>query len=53
MAKQQTFSDKAKNKNKAAGVNVKFIKAVKTGNSYKFNEKFVRIDDINKVTELK
>ncbi|HEX2982507.1 MAG TPA: hypothetical protein VHO28_03080 [Ignavibacteriales bacterium] len=52
MAKQQTFSDKAK-KQKAAGVNVKFIKAVKTGSSYKFNERFVKIDDINKVTEIK
>ena len=53
MAKQQSFSDKAKAKNKAAGVNVKFIKAVKTGSSYKFNERFVKIDDINKVTEIK
>lgn len=53
MAKQQTFGDKAK-KVKQAGVNVKVVKAFKseTG-SFKFSEKFVRLDDINKVTELK
>lgn len=54
MAKQQSFADKAKGKKKADGVNVKFIKAVKTVNgSYKFQEKFVKLDDISKVTELK
>lgn len=53
MAKQQTFSDKAK-KTKVSGVNVKCVKAVKSqGGSYKFNEKFVRLDDISKVTEIK
>ena len=55
MAKQQTFADKAKaKKREAAGVTVKLIKAVKTEKgSYKFNERFVKIDDISKVTEIK
>ena len=54
MAKQQTFADKAKAKNKAAGVSVKVIKTIKTSSgSYKFNEKFVRLDDVSKVTEIK
>lgn len=54
MAKQQTFADKAKGKKKEAGVSVKLIKAIKTPKgTYKFNEKFVRLDDINKVTEIK
>lgn len=53
MAKTQTFADKAK-KSKVSGVNVKCIKAVKsTNNTYKFNEKFVRLDDISKVTDIK
>lgn len=54
MAKQQSFAEKTKTKKKEAGVNVKLIKAVKSANgNYKFNEKFVKVDDINKVTELK
>lgn len=54
MAKQQTFADKAKAKKKDTGVTVKFIKTVKTGKgTYKFNEKFVRLDDISKVSEIK
>ena len=54
MAKQQTFADKSKAKHRAAGVNVKLIKTVKTAKgTYKFNEKFVRLDDISKVTEIK
>lgn len=54
MAKQQSFGDKAKKKSQSTGVNVKFIKTVKsTGGSYKFNEKFVKLDDISKVTEIK
>jgi len=54
MAKQQSFADKSKAKKKAEGVTVKVIKAVKTpkGN-YKFNERFVRLDDISKVTTIK
>ena len=54
MAKQQTFADKAKAKKKDSGITVKMIKTVKTEKgSFKFNEKFVKLDDINKVTELK
>lgn len=54
MAKTQTFADKAKSKGKQVGVNVKVIKGVKSpaGNT-KFQEKFVRLDDVNKVTDLK
>jgi len=53
MAKQQTFSDKAKSKKKDSSVNVKVIKTLKTGKgSYKFSEKFVKIDDISKVNEI-
>jgi hypothetical protein len=54
MAKQQTFADKAKAKKKDSGITVKLIKTTKTEKgSFKFNEKFVKLDDINKVTELK
>jgi hypothetical protein len=54
MAKTQTFGDKAKNKAKSTVVNVKFIKTVKSANgSYKFNEKFVKLDDISKVNTIK
>lgn len=54
MAKQQSFADKAKKQKAAAGVSVKMIKSVKTQKgSFKFNEKFFRLDDISKITELK
>ena len=54
MAKQQSFADKAKAKKKEAGINVKLIKTVKTTKgSFKFNERFVRLDDISKVTDIK
>lgn len=54
MAKQQSFAQKAKGKKKADHITVKFVKTVKTDRgTYKFNEKFVRLDDISKVTELK
>ena len=54
MAKQQSFADKAKSKQKASFINVKYIKTVKTAaGNYKFQEKFVKLDDVNKVTELK
>ncbi|MHB8578409.1 MAG: hypothetical protein ACYDA4_00900 [Ignavibacteriaceae bacterium] len=54
MAKQQSFADKAKAKKKVEGVNVKLIKTVKTSKgSFKFNERFVKLDDISKVSELK
>ena len=54
MAKQQSFADKAKGKKKVEGITVKLIKSVKTSKgNYKFNEKFVKIDDISKVSEIK
>lgn len=54
MAKQQTFADKSKAKSKANFVTVKYVKSVKTDSgSYKFQEKYVQLPDINKVTELK
>ena len=54
MAKSQTFADKAKGKKKSEHVTVKFIKSVKTSNgTYKFSEKYVRLEDISKVTQLK
>jgi hypothetical protein len=54
MAKQQSFADKSKAKKKVEGVNVKLIKAVKSNKgTYKFNERFVKIDDISKVTDIK
>ncbi len=54
MAKQQSFADKAKKKVHQTGVNVKFIKTVKSANgTYKFQEKFVKLDDVSKVTTLK
>ena len=54
MAKQQSFSDKLKKKKKSGLLTVKLIKSVKTvkGN-YKFNEKFVQIEDISKVSDIK
>lgn len=54
MAKQQSFSDKLKKKKKSDLITVKFIKSVKspTGN-YKFNEKFVQLEDLNKLSEVK
>lgn len=54
MAKAQSFADKAKGKTKVAFINVKFVKTVKTKNgNYKFQEKFVKLDDVSKVTTLK
>ncbi len=54
MAKQQSFADKAKKKHGSSHINVKVIKTVKTANgSYKFQEKFVKLDDITKVTTIK
>jgi len=54
MAKQQSFGDKVKNKQKDSGINVKVIRTVKSDNgSYKFQEKFVKITEISKVTEIK
>ncbi|NOG99050.1 MAG: hypothetical protein HND52_13910 [Ignavibacteriae bacterium] len=54
MAKTQTFADKAKGKKKVASVNVKYVKAVKSVNgNYKFQERIVQLDDVNKVSNLK
>lgn len=54
MAKTQTFADKAKKVKQNLGVNVKMIKTVKSGKgSFKFNERFVKLDDISKVGDLK
>lgn len=54
MAKTQSFADKSKGKQSAAKIAVKVVKAMKTeqGN-YKFQEKFVSIDDISKVETIK
>ena len=54
MAKQQSFQDKLKKKKKSDHITVKYIKAVKSaGGNYKFNEKFVQIEDLNKLSDLK
>ena len=54
MAKQQSFSDKLKKKKKSDLITVKFIKSTKTaGGNYKFNEKFVQLEDLNKLSEVK
>jgi len=54
MAKKQTFVDKTKNKGTVAGITVKFIKTTKSEKgSYKFNEKFVKLEDVSQVTTLK
>jgi hypothetical protein len=54
MAKQQSFSDKLKKKKKNDLITVKFIKSMKTaGGNYKFNEKFVQLEDLNKLSEVK
>lgn len=54
MAKSQSFSDKVKKKKQSDHITVKLVKAVKTDKgNYKFSEKFVQLDDISKVSELK
>ena len=54
MAKKQTFADKSKGKEKSSKSNVKFVKSMKSEKgSYKFQEKFVQLDDLNQVTSLK
>ncbi len=54
MAKQQTFASKAKGKQKDTTVTVKVVRSVKSEKgSYQFIENFVKLDDINKVTNLK
>lgn len=54
MAKKQTFADKAKGKGAKADLNVKVVKTLKTEKgSYKFQENFVKLEDISKVTTIK
>ena len=54
MAKQQSFQDKLKKKKKNELLTVKLITAVKTANgNYKFNEKFVQVEDISKISDVK
>jgi hypothetical protein len=54
MARAQSFADKVKKKKKSDHITVKFVKAVKTDKgNYKFSEKYVQIEDIGKVSELK
>jgi hypothetical protein len=54
MAKQQSFADKLKKKKKSDLITIKLIKSVKTsGGHYKFNEKYIQVEDINKVSEIK
>ncbi|MBI1933355.1 MAG: hypothetical protein HYS24_12545 [Ignavibacteriales bacterium] len=54
MAKKQTFADKAKNVGKKADINVKVVKTMKSDKgSYKFQESFVKVDDISKVNTIK
>lgn len=54
MAKQHSFAEKTKAKHKADHITVKLIKSVKSAKgTVKFNERYVRLDDISKVTEIK
>jgi hypothetical protein len=54
MAKQQSFADKLKKKKKGDLISVKLIKSIKTAKgNYKFNEKYIQIEDINKISEIK
>jgi hypothetical protein len=54
MAKQQTFAEKSKVKKKEGAITVKLIKTVKTSRgTYKFNERYVKISDISKISEIK
>lgn len=54
MAKVQSFADKAKKVRQQSGVNVKVVRTVKSGkNTYKFNEKFVKLENVADVTNIK
>ncbi len=54
MAKKQTFADKSKGSGKKADLNVKVIRTLKSEKgSFKFQESFVKLDDISKVTTIK
>lgn len=53
MAKQQSFADKAKGKKKQDFIMVKVVKSVGTDKgTFKFNERFVKLSDISKITEI-
>lgn len=53
MAKQQSFADKAKSKKKQDSIMVKVVKSVGTDKgTFKFNERFVKLSDISKITEI-
>ncbi|MCB0730867.1 MAG: hypothetical protein KDC52_13330 [Ignavibacteriae bacterium] len=54
MAKKQTFADKSKGKGAKSELNVKVVKTLKTDKgSFKFQESFVKLDDVSKVTSIK
>ena len=54
MAKKQTFADKAKGKGAKADINIKVVRTLKTDKgSYKFQDSFVKLDDVSKVTTIK
>jgi hypothetical protein len=54
MAKLQSFAEKAKGKKKETWVNIKLVKTVKTSKgTYKFSERFVKLDDISKLGQIK
>ncbi len=54
MAKQQSFADKAKSKKKQDFTMVKVVKSIRTDKgTFKFNERFVKLSDISKITEIK
>jgi hypothetical protein len=54
MAKKQTFADKAKGKAAKSEINVKVVKTLKSDKgSFKFQESFVKLDDVSKVTTIK
>jgi hypothetical protein len=54
MAKKQTFADKAKGKGAKNEINIKVVKTLKSDKgSYKFQESFIKLDDVNKVTTIK
>ena len=54
MAKKQTFADKAKGKGAKSEINVKVVRTLKSDKgSYKFQEGFVKLDDVAKVSDIK
>ena len=54
MAKKQTFADKAKGKGAKGDINIKVVKTHKTDKgSYKFQESFIKLDDVSKVSNIK